>query len=101
MHRSNITCVRLCPGQERLFTGAGDGLIRCIGFDGEVHWQAGVGAGALLCLDLHPHFRYQPAAWAASAERGLPDCLHGMSLFRLMYPGAHTKGRRASELPYA
>lgn len=39
VHRSNVTCVRLVPGSDRVLTGAGDGFVRCIGFDGTVHWQ--------------------------------------------------------------
>lgn len=71
VHSSNVVAVRIIPGEERVVTGAGDGFVRSITFGGEVQWQAGVGSGGVLCMELQPASSSGSSS-SSSSQPGVP-----------------------------
>ena len=81
-HPSNIICVRLVPGAERVITGSGDSTVRAVSFDGQLAWATQVGSGAVLSLDVQPSTsgRPEPERLAvASCMDGSTHVLHASS----------------------
>ncbi len=83
LHSTNIISVLAWPGQPRVITGAGDGMLQCIDMEGIIQWRTKLTGGGILTLMMHPlarlvHSLCFPASSVAAccfSRQALAQCL--------------------------